>query len=447
MRIAIFGLGYVGSVTGACLARMGHSVCGVDVSRVKVEMINAGHSPVLERGLERLIAEQVRRGALRASRDPREAMRGAELSLVCVGTPARPEGNADLTHIRHAAREIGRALSSAHGFHTVVMRSTVPPGTVRNVVIPALERGSGLRAGRDFGACFHPEFLREGTSIHDFFHPPLNVVGCEVPRSARQLLELWKALPAPLCLTTLEVAEMVKYASNAFHALKVTFANEIGALSKNLGIDGREVMEFLARDRKLSVSPLYLRPGFAFGGPCLPKDVRVLERLGRRQGVEVPLLANILESNARHLRRAANLVLATRKKRIGVLGLVFKSQTDDLRGSPACALVQLLLRANRQVRIYEPRVEISRLLGANRAFIEKALPQLSRLLVNSPEELLAFSEVVVLAGTHGEFAPVVHGLRKSQTLVDLVGWAGMGPTEPGDYRGICWVQPAHRPAS
>ncbi len=441
MRIAIFGLGYVGSVTGACLARLGHLVCGVDVSPVKVEMINTGHSPVLERGLDRLIAEQVRRRSLRATRDPREAMREAELSLVCVGTPARSDGNADLAHLRHAVREIGRALASARRFHSVVVRSTVPPGTVRNVVIPALERDSGRRAGKDFGACFHPEFLREGTSIHDFFHPPLNVAGCEVSRSARQLRRLWKPLPAPVLLTSLEVAEMVKYAANAYHALKVAFANEMGALSNGLGFDGREVMKILARDRKLSVSPLYLRPGFAFGGPCLPKDVQVLERLGRRKGVEVPLLASILLSNRRHLRRAVDLVLATGKKRIGVLGLVFKSQTDDLRGSPACALVQLLLRANRQVRIYEPRVEISRLLGANRAFIERALPQLARFLVTSPEELLEFSEVVVLAGTHAEFEPAISSLRKSQTLLDLVGWEGGIPARSA-YRGICWARPA-----
>jgi GDP-mannose 6-dehydrogenase len=438
MRIAVFGLGYVGCVTGVCLARMGHTVQGVDISPVKVRLINDGHSPVLEKGLERLVAQAVRRGKFRASLDAAEAMKGAEVSLVCVGTPSRRNGEANIDHVLRAAGEIGRALRSTPRYHTVAVRSTVPPGTMEKEVIPALERASRKKAERDFGVCFHPEFLREGSSIADFFHPPMNVLGCYGARSARRLLELWRPIKAPLWVTSLRVAEMLKYAGNAFHALKVTFANEIAALCKSLEIDSHQVMQIFVQDRKLNISPLYLKPGFAFGGPCLPKDLRALCRMGRRAGLELPLLSNILKSNASHLRRAADLVLATGKKRIGVLGLVFKSETDDLRESPACALVERLLRAKKQVRIFDPRVQPSGWVGANRAFVEKQLPEVPQLLAASPGELLASCDVVVVAGAHPEFASVVRGLRKKQILIDLVRLRSSLLPRGVNLLGLCW---------
>jgi len=438
MRIAIFGLGYVGCVTGACLARMGHEVYGVDVNPVKVRMINAGQPTVLEKGLDRMVAQAVGRGRLRATLDAQEALEGAEVSLVCVGTPSRPDGTAEIDHVLHAAGEIGRALGSARRYHTVAVRSTVPPGTMEGKIIPALERRSRRKAERDFGACFHPEFLREGSSVGDFFHPAMTVIGAGGARSARRLLELWRPLRAPLWITSLNVAEMLKYANNAFHALKVAFANEIGALSKSLGIDSRAVMEIFVADRKLNISPLYLRPGFAFGGPCLPKDVRALARLGRERRVELPVISGILPSNRRHLERAVELVRATGKQRVGVLGLVFKADTDDLRESPACALVRRLLRARRSVRIYDPRVQLSRLVGANRAFVEEALPQLPKLLVASAEEILLWSEVIVLTGAHGEFSRIVRGLTKGQILIDLMGVAPSGVPAGVIARGLSW---------
>ena len=438
MKIAVFGLGYVGSVTAACLARLGHRVCGVDISPAKVRMINEGRSPVLEKGMERLVSRAVRSGNLRATLPAEEAVAASELSLVCVGTPSRRDGGADLDHLLRAVDEIGRALRSVKRFHTVAIRSTVPPGTMRSVIIPRLERRARRQAGRDFGVCFHPEFLREGSSVHDFFHPTRTVVGALELRSARRLIELWRPIKAPLFLTSLNVAELVKYADNAFHALKVAFANEIGAISKSLGTDSHEVMRLFVADTKLNISPLYLQPGFAFGGPCLPKDLRAICAAARRAGVEVPLLSSVLASNARHLQRATDLVLATGKKRIGVLGLVFKSGTDDLRESPACALVKNLLAAGRDVRVFDPRVDAGRLMGANRAFIENYLPELPCVLTTSPSEFLRSSEVIVLAGNHPEFAAMVRKLRRRHILIDLVRLPLSAAPAGARVEGLCW---------
>lgn len=438
MRIAVFGLGYVGCVTGACLARMGHRVCGVDISEIKVRTINDGHSPIVEKGMERLVSRMVPTGRFRATLEPEEAMKGADLSLITVGTPARRNGEADVSHVLDATRDIGRALGSRRRYHTVVVRSTVPPGTLRRAVIPALEGASRKKAGRNFGVCFHPEFLREGSSIHDFFHPPKNVVGCLDRRSAARLVRLWKSTPAPLFVTSLEVAEMVKYADNAFHALKVSFTNEIGALAKRLGVDSHEIMKIFVRDTKLNISPLYLEPGFAFGGPCLPKDLKALCAVGRSAGVKIPLLASVLESNSRHLDRAVRMVLETGRKRVGVLGLVFKSDTDDLRESPACALVKRVLVAKRQVKVFDPRVKPQRLVGANRAFVEKELPQLPKLLAASLNELMEFGETIVIAGKHPEFEKGIGKLRGNQTLIELVRLRSRPRGGRVRSEGICW---------
>ncbi len=437
MRIAIFGLGYVGCVTGACLARMGHMVAGVDVSEIKVGMINQGRSPIVEKGMDSLVSRMVRAGRFRATLDPGAAMTGADLSLITVGTPSGKGGNADLAHVLHAAREIGKALRPSRRFHTVVARSTVPPGTIRGVLVPALERWSRRKAGRDFGVCFHPEFLREGSSIHDFFHPPMNVLGCLDPRSASRPRKLWAAMRAPLITTSLEAAEMLKYASNAFHALKVSFANEIGTLAKQLGVDSQEVMRIFVQDRKLNISPAYLQPGFAFGGSCLPKDLRALVAMSRKTGVKVPLLENVLASNTEHLRRATQLIISTGKKKVGVLGLVFKSDTDDLRESPACALVKGLLAARREIRIYDPNVRLDRLVGANRDYVQKELPQLPRIMARSLDEVLRFGEVIVLAGSHPEFIRQRLPLRRGQVFIELVRrFPGLSGTPTSE--GICW---------
>jgi GDP-mannose 6-dehydrogenase len=438
MRIAVFGLGYVGSVTGACLANSGHRVCGVDVSVEKVRLINEGVSPVLEKGMNRLVKRAVRSGLLRATTQAEEAVRESDLSLVCVGTPSRPDGSADLDSVAHAMKEIGRSMRASRHYYTVALRSTVPPGTVERLMVPLLERASRKKAEKDFGICFHPEFLREGSSVQDFFHPPKTVIGAAGPRSARRLLELWQPIKAPIFLTSLRVAEMAKYVDNAFHALKVAFANEIGSVSKSLGIDSHEVMRIFTADRKLNISPLYLRPGFAFGGPCLPKDLRAICSAGKLAGLDIPLLSNILPSNAAHLERARDLILSTGKRRIGVLGLVFKSDTDDLRESPACALVRTLRRSGRTVRIFDPRVDTRRLMGTNRAFVEKELPDLSSLMVGSAGEMLRSCDVFVVTGTHPEFEAVAGGMSSEQILIDLVRLKPRLVSQHARVEGICW---------
>lgn len=435
MKIAVLGLGYVGCVTGACLAQMGHTVHGVDISDAKVRILNSGHSPVLEKGLDDLIAKMVGEGRFRATVDPEEALEKADVSLVTVGTPSHPDGSVNLDHVAAALAGIGRFLKKTGQFHVVVVRSTIPPGTTEKLVIPVLARGSRKKVGRDFGVCFHPEFLREGSSIDDFFHPPKTVLGTSDSRTARRLTRLWKSINAPVFITSFKTAEILKYTDNSFHALKVSFANEIGSLCKQYGIDSREVMRIFLRDTKLNISPLYFRPGFAFGGPCLPKDVRALEWMAREEGLHIPLISNILSSNAGHLQRAVDLVLSAKKQKIGVLGLVFKSDTDDLRESPACALVKKLISSRKTVKVYDPRVKLDRLLGANQAFIEKELPSLPRLMV-SPRDLLRHSEVVVVAANHPEFGPLVSRLTNNTMLIDLVG-LGLGH-ESKRFQGIAW---------
>ena len=421
MKIAVLGLGYVGCVTGACLARMGHAVHGVDVSEAKVRLVNSGQSPVLEQGLEALVGKMVAEGRLHATLDPAEALHQADISLVAVGTPSRQDGSADLDHLVSVLGSIGRFLRSAKKFHVVAIRSTVPPGTTENLVIPRLEKTSAKRAGVDFGVCFHPEFLREGSSIQDFFNPPKTVLGAGDSRTARRMARMWKGVEAPVFVTSFKAAEILKYADNTFHALKVSFANEIGSLCKRFEIKSCEVMQIFLQDTKLNISPLYLTPGFAFGGPCLPKDVRATGWLARKNGLHLPLIENILPSNTRHLERAVELVLAARRQRVGVLGLVFKSDTDDLRESPACELVKRLIAAGKKVRVYDPRVRFDRLLGANETFIRKELPSLPRLMTTSSSELTKTSDVIVLAGTHPEFIAALRGLKKGKIVVDLVG--------------------------
>jgi GDP-mannose 6-dehydrogenase len=384
-------------------------------------MINAGISPVVEVGMGELVARAVRAGRLRASLRTAEAMAGAQLSMICVGTPPRSDGRANLGHVLRAIEEVGEALRPGRRSHLLVLRSTVPPGTVESVVIPALEKSARRKVGRGLRVCFQPEFMREGTSVADFFHPPRTVIGANDAPSARTLTKLWQPVAAPLFVTSIRIAETIKYVDNAFHALKVSFANEIGSLCKSLAVDSHEVMRIFVEDRKLNLSPAYLRPGFAFGGPCLPKDLRALCALGREAHLQLPLLKGVLASNAQHLRRAVDLVLATGKRKIGILGLAFKAETDDLRESPACRLVQVLLRKGREVSVYDPQVKPERLVGANRDFIARQLPELPHLLVRSAAELIHSSEVLVLTSARPEFQRVLGQRKRAQILVDLVG--------------------------
>ena len=436
MRIAIFGLGYVGSVSAACFAADGHQVIGVDPNAEKVGLINRGEAPIVEAELTGLIRNAVRDGRLTAVSDAATAIAQSEVSLICVGTPSQADGSLDLGHVATVCGEIGAALRAPAERHVVVVRSTVLPGTIRGVVIPALERSSGKVAGRDFGVCSNPEFLREGSAVFDFRHPPMTVIGADDPSAGDVVQALYDGIEAPVVRTPLEVAEMAKYTSNAWHALKVSFANEIGILCKRLGVDSHRVMEVFTRDTKLNISPSYLRPGFAFGGSCLPKDVRALNALARQSALDLPVLGGLLPSNEAQIARATELILA-HEGPVGVLGLSFKAGTDDLRESPMVTVVERLVGQGREVRIFDRNVRLASLIGANRGYIETHVPFIQRLMVERPEEIIETCRTIVVANSDPAFREVLRGLGPRHHVVDLVRLAeGLG--RPGSYDGIAW---------
>ncbi|HEV2765208.1 MAG TPA: UDP-glucose/GDP-mannose dehydrogenase family protein, partial [Pyrinomonadaceae bacterium] len=427
----------VGCVSAACFAREGHEVVGVDVNPLKVEIINSGRSPIVEAGINELIGEMVGAGRLRATTDTAEAVRASEVSLVCVGTPSNPNGSLNLTYVKRVCQQIGEALEAKRERHTVVVRSTMLPGTVEGVIVPALEVYSGKKAGKDFGVAVTPEFLREGTSLKDFYSPPFTLVGADDEDVGAALRRLYKGVDAPLLVTSVKAAEMVKYACNCFHALKVGFANEIGNVCKALGIDSHEVMDVFCQDTKLNLSPYYLKPGFAFGGSCLPKDLRAVTYKAKELDVEVPLLQAILPSNQMQVARAVEMVLRARSRRVGVLGMSFKAGTDDLRESPIVALIETLIGKGMQVAIYDRDVSLARLFGANKEYIEREIPHISQLMRSSLDEVLACSDTIVVGNRSEEFRAAESSLREGQTVIDLVRVFG-GRVSGGNYQGICW---------
>ncbi|HYE15555.1 MAG TPA: UDP-glucose/GDP-mannose dehydrogenase family protein, partial [Pyrinomonadaceae bacterium] len=420
MKLSIFGLGYVGCVSAACFAKEGHDVLGVDVNPLKVEIINSGRSPIVEAGVGELIGEMVREGRLRATTDTAEAVRESEISLVCVGTPSNANGSLDLTYVKRVCKEIGAALEAKAGRHTVVIRSTMLPGTIESVVVPTLEVYSGKKEGRDFGVCINPEFLREGSSLKDFYAPPFTLIGADDEDVAAQVRRLYGRIDAPVYVTPVKAAEMVKYACNCFHALKVSFANEIGNVCKGLGIDSHRVMEVFCQDTKLNLSPYYLKPGFAFGGSCLPKDLRALQYKAKELDVETPVLHAALQSNRLQVERAVSMVLATGSRRVGVLGFSFKAGTDDLRESPMVSLIETLIGKGMKLSVYDRDVSLARLFGANKEYIEREIPHISQLMCGSVEEVLENSDVIVVGNKSEEFRAVDGKLRAGQVLIDLV---------------------------
>jgi GDP-mannose 6-dehydrogenase len=437
VRISVFGLGYVGCVSAGCLAQDGHSVIGVDINRLKVDQLNAGQSPVLEPGLDELIADGRRAGRLSATDDGAAAVAESDLSLICVGTPSNRNGSLDHRHVETVCAEIGDVLARDPGKHTVVIRSTVLPGTTEGRLAPLLEQRSGREVGSDFGLCVNPEFLREGTALRDYRSPAYVVIGEVGHCGATAVAQLYGGTDAPVVCTNVRAAEMLKYVSNAYHALKVAFANEIGALCKEEGVDGAELMEVFCRDRTLNLSAAYLRPGFAFGGSCLPKDVRALVHRAREQDVECPVLGAVLESNRLHLLRSIQLVEQAGHKRVGVLGLSFKAGTDDVRESPTVALIETLIGRGYRVVIYDEDVDPERLVGENKASLERELPHVAAVMRSSVDEVLAESEVIVISNASPAFRRVPDVLNDGQVLVDLVGVArSQGRTE--GYEGLCW---------
>jgi GDP-mannose 6-dehydrogenase len=435
MKLSVFGLGYVGCVSAACFSRVGHEVIGVDSNPLKVEVINAGRSPIVEPGVEDLIVAVVNAQRLRATTDVASAIAGSDLSLVCVGTPSNHNGSLDLRHIKRVCQEIGAALEVKRGYHIVAIRSTMLPGTVADTVIPALEVYSGKRAGRDFGVAINPEFLREGSSIYDFDSPPFTLIGADDEDAAAPLAKLYAHLSAPVLKVGVKDAEMVKYACNSFHALKVTFANEIGMICKSLGVDSYRVMEVFCRDTKLNLSPYYLKPGFAFGGSCLPKDLRALTHKAKEEDVSVPMLDSILVSNQRQIERAVEMVLRTGRKKVGVLGLSFKPNTDDLRESPMVTLVERLIGKGLKLAIYDREVELARLFGANREFIENEIPHISSLMRKELEGVIDDSEVIVIGKRDEEFRSLAGS--SGRYVIDLVRLIERDETKES-YQGVCW---------
>lgn len=436
MRMSVFGLGYVGTVSAGCLAHDGHEVIGVDPVRTKVELINAGQSPIIEADIAEIIASAVKQGRLRATEDQDQAIRDTELSFVCVGTPSQTNGNLDLRYIRRVCELIGQALRNKPTRHTVVIRSTILPGTMQQIVIPVLEECSGKKAGVDFGVCNNPEFLREGSAVKDFNAPPKTVIG-EVDRASGDLLaSLYAKLDAPLIRTDIETAEMVKYVDNSWHALKIGFANEIGNLCKSLSIDAHEVMKIFCQDLKLNISPAYLLPGFAFGGSCLPKDLRALSYRAKTNDLQLPILSAILPSNEIQVNRGLQLIMESGHKKVGILGFSFKAGTDDLRESPVIEIIERLLGKGFDLRIYDRNVHIASLVGANRDFILNRIPHISKLMVEDIDSVLKHAQTVVIGNKDHEFQGVPARLRDGQRLVDFVRITNRR-SENG-YDGICW---------
>lgn len=437
-KISVFGLGYVGAVSVAVLADNGHEVIGVDINPTKVDMINAGKSPIIESGLPELMAKGVASGSIRATLDAEQAVHDSEISIICVGTPSHRNGSLNLTYVERVSQQIGSSLATKDGYHIVVARSTMLPGSTEEVVIPALEQASAKRAGIDFGVGFNPEFLREGNSIEDFYDPPFTVIGSDSGQVAEAVSELYSMLDAQVIIVPIKVAEMVKYASNAFHALKVTFANEIGNICKRQEIDSHQVMDIFVQDTKLNISPYYLKPGFAFGGSCLPKDLRALLYHARHFDQDAPVLESILPSNRRQIERAYQLVRQTNSKRVGVLGFSFKAGTDDLRESPVVELVERLIGKGYDVAVYDSNVALANLQGANRAYINQEIPHIASLMCDSIEDVLEVSEVVVIGNGAPEFRDVLAQMGSQHKVIDLVRIVDDPVPANGRYTGICW---------
>jgi len=438
LSISVFGLGYVGSVTAACFADVGHNVIGVDVSPAKVEALGAGRSPIVEARMNEMLAEAHRAGRLRATTDAAAAVSESEISFVCVGTPSLRSGKLDLTYVERVVREIGAAIRGKKSPHVIVLRSTVLPGSTESSIIPAIEQASGVRAGVEFSICYNPEFMREGSAVADFQKPPYTILGTQDGQSLGPLRELYKGIDGPIFETSIAVAEMVKYASNAFHALKVSFANEVGTLCKGLGVDADAVTRIYTADTKLNISPAYLSPGFSFGGSCLPKDLRALAYRARELDIELPLLEAVLPSNMVHVERAVDAVLQTNRKKIAFLGLSFKSGTDDLRESPQVQVIKRLLGEGCQVRVWDQDVSLGRLAGSNRQYIEEVIPHIGSLLAASFEDVVRSGEVVVIA-TKVENEQLVRLVGSEQIVIDLINLdPARRPKVAGSYHGICW---------
>lgn len=435
MKINIFGLGYVGCVSAACLANDGHTVKGFDVDKIKVEMVRNRKSPIVEPGLQKAIETAVASKRLTAHVNDYQP---ADVSIVCVGTPSNENGSLQLQYIKRIATQIGKHLQAESSYHVVNIRSTVLPGTVENIVIPLLEKHSNRKAGIDFGVCMNPEFMREGTSIHDYYHPPFTLIGEFDKRCGDVIAKLYDNVTAQIIRTEIKVAEIAKYTCNTFHALKVAFANEIGMVCKSLNIDSHEVMNIFCKDTKLNLSSYYLKPGFAFGGSCLPKDLRALLYKAKELDLEVPVLSSILHSNQNQIDAAYSLIRKTGKKKIGVLGLSFKPETDDLRESPMVELIEKLIGKGYDVSIYDKEVSLAKIFGSNKKYIDQAIPHISSLMKSSVDEVIEQANVIVVGNKSREFTDIFDRMNHNKQIIDLVRIIDNPEDTNGTYEGICW---------
>lgn len=438
LSVSVFGLGYVGSVSAACFASMGHRVIGVDANPAKVEMLDNGRSPIIEARMEELVRENNRSCRLHATMDATAAVLGTDVSFVCVGTPSLRNGKLDLSHIERVAKEIGTALREKKSPHTVVLRSTVLPGTTEAIVQPILEQTSGRHAGLDFTVIYNPEFMRESSAVADFMNPPYVVLGANEPGHLAPLRDLYKQIPGQIFETIVSVAEMVKYLSNSFHAVKVTFANEVGTLCKHMGVDAQAVTEIFTSDTRLNISSAYLSPGFAFGGSCLPKDIRALIYRAKELDLKLPMLESLLPSNSEHTERAVEAILRTNKRKIAQLGLSFKAGTDDLRESPQVQLVKRLLGEGYEVRVWDEDVCLGRLAGSNRQFIQEVIPHIGSLLSADLQDVIHWGDVVVVGNKSVDNNELMKNLRHDQIVIDLVNLDKNNRCRASSYEGICW---------
>lgn len=439
-RISIFGAGYVGSVSGGCLAKLGHKVTLVDIDKVKTDLINSGKSPIIEPGLNELLEEGVKKGLIEATQSTEKAILNSEVSFICVGTPCTKQGSLDLSHIYGVVNQIAKVIAQKKDYHVITIRSTVLPGTVETC-IGIIEKETGKKNGVDFSFCSNPEFLREGTAIKDYFNPPYTLVGASDEKSLNIMKSVYKDIDAPLYNSEVKVAEILKYINNSFHALKVAFGNEVGLIAKNFGIDSHKLMDIFVKDTKLNISPYYLKPGFAFGGSCLPKDLKALCYYAKTKDINVPVLSHVMASNNNHIQAGIDMVLAANKKKIGIVGLSFKADTDDLRESPMVLMVETLLGKGFKVKIYDKNVSLARITGANKSFLENHIPHISSLIVDNDkfDEMVDFAEVILIGNKEPELVEKIKkaAREKKKTVIDLV---RIDPAMVSDeyYQGICW---------
>jgi GDP-mannose 6-dehydrogenase len=434
MKISVFGLGYVGTVCAACLAERDHEVIGVDKSEIKVNLVRSGRSPIIERDIDSLVQNMVSSGRLSATTHAGEAVASTDMSIVCVGTPSRPNGSLALDAIETVATEIGQAIRAKASRHVVVIRSTVVPGTTRDVIAPRL---SGASGGIPYGLAFNPEFLREGSAVADFNTPAKTIVGALNGDTAEEVLSLYRDLPGAKIATKLETAELAKYVDNAWHALKVAFGNEVGVIAKTLGIDSHDVMNIFIQDKRLNISPAYLKPGFAFGGSCLPKDLRALTYVGRKLDLSLPVLNHILDSNRMVIERGLEWILGQARKRVAFLGISFKAGTDDVRESPFVELIERLIGKGCEIRIYDPNVNLARLIGANKDYLMRVLPHITDLMVPEISDALGWAETIVVTSAEPTYANAVSRARLDQIVLDFAHLEG-GAGEKIKVDGFLW---------